>query len=517
MPLNSFFLGKPLMDSQPASWRAPFPQLCLLWLLGFILSLAATIFSRGKVDGHNVPMGIPLTQASLLAKAALTFFLAIPWALWSWKVLHVGTKLWRPADFFCVGALGCIVWVTCIVELSLRHWPTSAVAIVSTSVLGVVISATAALVAVKSVITCISLKVPEAQQLETGMAKLAFLSFSLASLYSGYSEPVVQRANIHIPGLSLAADGYTICMLSDLHAGPVTGRDVLAALTTRILNLDCDTAVLNGDIAEGTVEERRSEMEALLPVKKVRDGAFYVPGNHEYYNFDSPLGNQGESRAWTEWWDAHGVRSLNNSHVTIQRASGALLALAGVDDILGFPNLSLALAGCNSTMVPIILMAHRPFPHIYVASEAGVTLQLSGHTHGGQLWPAQLPTKFANKGFLSGLYAVGSTQLYVGEGSVSSYMTRLRLFTRSEISQIVLHSKPVAPGMAWRPAYCGLCLSWMLVGTVLVSFTTYVMQGVRQVVKDRFIGNSRHAPFEEGAEAALLVSKPCGDNALKIA
>ncbi|CAE8663458.1 unnamed protein product, partial [Polarella glacialis] len=97
----------------------------------------------------------------------------------------------------------------------------------------------------------------------------------------------VYRLELQVPHLSPDADGYTICHVSDLHAGPLVGAPELRRLASLLKSLNCRAAVLNGDVAEGSVETRAPEMEELRTLAtSFPDGAYYVPGNHEFYNYD---------------------------------------------------------------------------------------------------------------------------------------------------------------------------------------------------------------------------------------
>lgn len=261
------------------------------------------------------------------------------------------------------------------------------------------------------------------------------------SLFGG---PHVERLHLEVPGLPKAAEGYSLCQLSDLHAGPIYGTDKLRYIAEGVSQLGCNAIVLNGDIAEGSVQLREHNMEAFANLASAApDGAYYVPGNHEYYNYKGKKGQRGEAEAWTEYWQQHGFASLNNSHVELPLNGSKLITLAGVDDTLGAPDLKKALDGRHPDL-PTVLVAHRPWPHADAAAESNVQLQLSGHTHGGQLWPIQALAAHSSGGYLSGLYRLsgGNFLLYVSDGLVGSYITRVRILSRAELTMAVLHTAP---------------------------------------------------------------------------
>jgi predicted MPP superfamily phosphohydrolase len=135
---------------------------------------------------------------------------------------------------------------------------------------------------------------------------------------------------------------------------------------------------------------------------------------------------------------------MHNRHVVIERA-GAQLILAGIDDPTGTssglaghgPNLTAALADTDPD-TPVLLLAHQP-KQVALAIEAGVDLQLSGHTHGGQIWPFHLLVRLDQK-YLHGLSRHGDrTQLYTSRGA-GFWGPPLRVFAPSEISLLTLRS-----------------------------------------------------------------------------
>eukprot|EP00959_Pyramimonas_sp_CCMP1952_P438916 9189044-Pyramimonas_sp.AAC.1 len=95
-------------------------------------------------------------------------------------------------------------------------------------------------------------------------------------------------------------------MLSDLHAGPIAGAAALDAIVALAEASGCCSAVLNGDIAEGPVAARSADVAPLLRLARLPDGAYFVPGNHEYYNTEGRGGGRAEALRWTEWWASQG-------------------------------------------------------------------------------------------------------------------------------------------------------------------------------------------------------------------
>jgi predicted MPP superfamily phosphohydrolase len=160
-----------------------------------------------------------------------------------------------------------------------------------------------------------------------------------------------------------------------------------------------------------------------------------VTGNHEYYSGLSE---------WLPELQRLGIRVLRNEHVVIDADKGGGWELAGIEDWNGGsvepdggPDLARALAGHDPTR-PMILLSHQPRA-IYSATQAGVALMLSGHTHGGQIWPFTYVVHLQQP-FIEGFHRVGQTQLYVSPGT-GYWGPPMRLGTRGEITRITLVSE----------------------------------------------------------------------------
>ena len=171
-------------------------------------------------------------------------------------------------------------------------------------------------------------------------------------------------------------------LLTDTHYGPIDRARWSARVIDAVNELDADIVCHTGDIADGTVAQRR-EQAAPLGRVRARLARTYVTGNHEYF---------GEAQGWLDHMRELGWEPLHNRHIVVER-DGARLVVAGVDDRTaassGRPghraDHAAALAGADPDL-PVLLLAHQP-KQIDAAVEHGVDLQISGHTHGGQIWP----------------------------------------------------------------------------------------------------------------------------------
>ena len=253
------------------------------------------------------------------------------------------------------------------------------------------------------------------------------------SIFQGLRDPVVRELRIAVPGLPPALAGTTIVQLTDLHIGATKSRNFAKDIVSRTNALAPDIIVITGDLVEGRFGSGREDTLPLAGLR-ARLGVFMVTGNHEYYS---------GLREWLPELQRLGIRVLRNQHVVIDADKDGGWELAGIEDWNGAsiepdggPDLARALAGHDPSRA-VILLSHQPRA-IYPAARAGVGLVLSGHTHGGQIWPFVYLVRLQQP-FLEGLHRVGSTQLYVSPGT-GYWGPPMRLGTRAEITRITLVS-----------------------------------------------------------------------------
>jgi predicted MPP superfamily phosphohydrolase len=265
-----------------------------------------------------------------------------------------------------------------------------------------------------------------------GAAALGGLTIVLAAvgIWGALRAPVVRKVRVELSRLPAALDGTTIVQLTDLHIGPTLQREWLADVVRRTNELKPDVVVLTGDLVDGSVEQLR-ELVAPLKDLRARWGVYFVTGNHEYYS---------GVEQWMDELPRLGVRVLHNERASIG-TSEASFDLAGIDDASAAgmadghgPDLRQALEGRDPARA-LVLLEHQP-KFLDEASAAGVGLQLSGHTHGGQFWPWKMVVHLAIR-YAAGLDRHGGTAIYVSEGT-GFWGPPLRLGTTPEISLITL-------------------------------------------------------------------------------
>lgn len=260
---------------------------------------------------------------------------------------------------------------------------------------------------------------------------LAALALSALGVWQAVRIPDVKHIDVRLEGLPAELDGFTLVQLTDLHASRLLQGDRMRHVVDKTNALTPDLIVITGDLVDGNVRDRLDDVSPLQGLRAPH-GVYVVAGNHEYYaNYVQ----------WMAHFRSLGLQLLLNEHRLIERDQAAF-ALAGITDATAArhgqprPDAHAALAGIAHGM-PIVLLSHRPTDAIHNAA-AGANLQLSGHTHGGQIIGLHKVVQLANEGYVSGFYQVGDMQLYVSNGAGLWAGFPLRLGRPSEITHITL-------------------------------------------------------------------------------
>lgn len=254
----------------------------------------------------------------------------------------------------------------------------------------------------------------------------------------GYAEamrvPRVKKVDVTIARLGPGMDGLRVAVITDTHYGPIDRTRWSAAVVARVNELGADLVCHVGDIADGTVEVRELQASPLASADATL-ARVYVTGNHEYFS---------EAEGWLDYMENIGWAALHNRHVLVERG-GDRLVVAGVDDATAQSSgvhghradLEAALAGADATL-PVLLLAHQP-KQVADAVRAAVDLQISGHTHGGQIWPFNFLVRLEQP-VVHGLSRHGDrTQLYTSRGA-GFWGPPFRVFAPSEITLLTLRS-----------------------------------------------------------------------------
>jgi predicted MPP superfamily phosphohydrolase len=256
----------------------------------------------------------------------------------------------------------------------------------------------------------------------------------VASALTGYglteaANPRIVDVDARVAKLPASFDGVRVALVTDVHVGPARGVGFTREVVDRVNATDPDLIVLGGDLTDGTVAKVGADLEPLRDLHAPL-GVFAISGNHEYYVDDGG--------AWLDFWETLGITVLRNQRVELRKGEG-VVDLAGVYDATApapyEPDYRAALGG-RDTSRPLILLAHQPKQAFDAAQYGGAELQLSGHTHDGQLWPntyivaLQQPVR-------AGWGDVDGTPVYVTRGT-GAWGPPVRVLAPPEITVLTL-------------------------------------------------------------------------------
>jgi predicted MPP superfamily phosphohydrolase len=332
-----------------------------------------------------------------------------------------------------IGA-GVILWFVFLLGRYLGHggtgFPAMMLEFLGMNWMAVIFLLTVSLLVV-DLITVGGLLLPRLAPSLRGFALVAGGVLSMVALVQGMRSPVVQNYDVYLKGLPQKMNGTVIVAMSDLHIGTLLGKKWLQARVDQIKAQEPDLIVLLGDIFEG----HGQPPEELIPVLgriSAPLGVWAVLGNHEFH------GRSDKDRSFL--YD--GIKVLNNSWAEINPG----LILAGVEDLTanhrsgqGGDPVSKALTGRppNAT----VLLSHTPW-QVEKAASAGVGLMLSGHTHGGQIWPFSYLVQRVYP-LLGGRYEVDGMTVIVCRGT-GTWGPRMRLWRPGEILRVTLYAQEKA-------------------------------------------------------------------------
>jgi predicted MPP superfamily phosphohydrolase len=254
---------------------------------------------------------------------------------------------------------------------------------------------------------------------------------AVAAVRSARGPIAVRRVDVALARLPKAHDGLRLVQLTDIHVGSTIRRAFIEDIVNRANALRPDLVAITGDLVDGGVTELRDAV-APLAALRARHGVYFVSGNHEYFS---------GADAWFEELTRLGIRVLRNERVPISAGADSFY-LAGVDDHsaerYGGPPHAVALERALGGRDPdreVVLLAHQPRSFLD-AERFGVGLQLSGHTHGGQIWPFGVFVRMSQP-FVAGLHRRGDAQIYVSRGT-GYWGPPMRLGAPAEITELIL-------------------------------------------------------------------------------
>lgn len=256
---------------------------------------------------------------------------------------------------------------------------------------------------------------------------LLAVTYIVQGFVGGMKPPRIRELDVSIEGLR---QELSIVQISDVHIGKTLGKEFMDNIVAQVNALDADIVVITGDLIDMPVSQIGDTLESLRSIQS-STGVFFVPGNHEYfYGVEEIMG----------YLEFLGVQVLANKAMNI----GNVINLAGVTDMIGKrfeiwpPDLGKALLHVKPEL-PTVLLSHQP-KIVKEMKDAKVDLILSGHTHGGQIFPFGLLV-LLDQPYLSGLYQHNATtQVFVSNGT-GYWGPAVRVSAASEIVKINLKAK----------------------------------------------------------------------------
>ncbi len=247
------------------------------------------------------------------------------------------------------------------------------------------------------------------------------------------ADPAVENVEIKLRRFPKELDGYRIVQISDLHIGPIIQRHHVERVVDMVMELRPDLIALTGDFVDGSIEQLA---DAVLPLSRLQctGGVFFVSGNHDVFS---------GWKIWSNKFRELGITVLENGHVEIKHpAVNESFYILGINDPtavrLGMQSdVRMALKGCDPNKAKILL-AHQP-RSVSQAEQFDIDLQLSGHTHAGQMWPFGWLVGFLQP-YVKGLHQHSNRlQIYVNRGT-GFWGPPMRIPYTPEITSIVVRS-----------------------------------------------------------------------------
>ncbi len=248
---------------------------------------------------------------------------------------------------------------------------------------------------------------------------------------------VIKPLSVEIRGLDQQFDGYKILHITDIHLGHWMSVERLAGVVELVNQQSPDLIAITGDFVSYVVDQLANSMALHLSRLHAKDGIVAVLGNHDHWMDASKL---------RRILQQSGIVELANDVYTLHR-NHAKLHIAGVDDVMvGGDRLDLVLKKLPPDG-PAILLAHEPDFADTTAATGRFALQLSGHSHGGQIGLPLIRNLIRGplfKKYIRGRYQVGDMIQYTNPG-LGTHVFRLRINVPPEITVIRLHPYPTTP------------------------------------------------------------------------
>ncbi len=363
----------------------------------------------------------------------VVMFLAIILLTWSLMHLFVLTRLWSLPLFLAPGARRWLVagfvllWISFpLAQFLARSAGRGALPleVLASTWLGVLFLLFVTLL-VADILTGFGLLFPRAVGRAREVAAVVAFAMAAAAIVQGVRSPSVRSYEVTVNDLRPEDDGLVVVQISDVHLGELLGRHWLEKRISQVEELHADLLLMTGDLLNEV-----ELVEPLVPVLRRLHaplGVYAVTGNHEFYAGLEPS---------VRLFEQAGFRVLRNTAVEVKPG----LVLAGVDDLtagrqFNMPGNAIARALTGRPPGATIFMSHTPWGGDQ-AARLGASLMLSGHTHGGQIWPFTYFVRLLYP-HIVGRYTIGDMTWIVTRGT-GFWGPPMRLFREAEILRITL-------------------------------------------------------------------------------
>lgn len=276
---------------------------------------------------------------------------------------------------------------------------------------------------------------PYSKNIQAGIILTVAMITSVYGVWQATKVPDVRTIEITIPHLPSELDGFVIVQLSDTHIGPILQKEWLEEVVAKTNAIEPDMIVLTGDFIDGHPKDMGYMVEPFADLEAPY-GVFGIMGNHEYYS---------QMPVWDTVLKKLGFDMLHNEQRTIQVGDASFVLVGVTDPAAGrfgeeLPNGGKAFMrgkqGYEYDEKTVYILLDHQSRYAFQNPEAD--LQLSGHTHGGQMFLLEKIVARANGGYVRGLYEKDGQQLYVSSGTGLWYGLSSRLGIPSEITKIIL-------------------------------------------------------------------------------
>ncbi len=256
---------------------------------------------------------------------------------------------------------------------------------------------------------------------------IAAMTYVLRGLANGIKTPMINNVKVRIRDFPL--DRFTLVQLTDIHVGRTIKRDFIEDLVTRTNAMQPDMIAITGDLVDLPIDDIKEDLE---PLKELKAPSYFILGNHEYFH---------GAEAALEHVRSLGIRPLLNQAITVEK-DGKQFNLVGINDLIGErfgelpPDYERPFQQLDNNK-PCIVLSHQPKSIERLNNGQRCDLMLSGHTHGGQIFPFGLLV-MVDQPYLSGLHQHDADkQIFVSRGT-GYWGPPLRILAPSEISRIVI-------------------------------------------------------------------------------